>query len=75
VKQPASFYSAKRSSRNIPTAFCRSKSTKNYHAIAAYRSEIIFPQTLQLHMEKGNPFYTMQTNAEKAQNTETFYLT
>jgi len=52
--------------------FADRKVQKIYHAIAAYRSEIIFPQTLQLHMEKGNPFYTMQTNAEKAQNTETF---
>jgi tRNA pseudouridine32 synthase/23S rRNA pseudouridine746 synthase len=52
--------------------FANRKVQKIYHAIAAYRSEIIFPQTLQLHMEKGNPFYTMQTNAEKAQNTETF---
>ena len=52
--------------------FADRKVQKIYHAIAAYRSEIIFPQTLQLHMEKGNPFYTMQTNAGKAQNTETF---
>lgn len=52
--------------------FADRKVQKIYHAIAAYRSEIIFPQTLQLYMEKGNPFYTMQTNAGKAQNTETF---
>jgi tRNA pseudouridine32 synthase/23S rRNA pseudouridine746 synthase len=44
---------------------------KIYHAIAAYRAELHFPQILQLHLEKGQPFYTMQINSEKPQNSET----
>lgn len=45
---------------------------KTYHAIAAYRPELVFPQTLQLHLEKGNPFYLMQVNPDQPANTETW---
>ncbi|MCH7389391.1 pseudouridine synthase [Acinetobacter dispersus] len=51
--------------------FAERKVQKTYHAIAKYRPELDFPQILQLHLEKGQPFYTMQINAEKPNNTET----
>lgn len=43
---------------------------KSYHAIAAYRSELTFPMTTKLRMEKGQPFYTMQVIEGEA-NSET----
>lgn len=51
--------------------FAERKVKKTYHAIAAYRPELNFPQSLQLHLEKGTPFYTMQINPDKTPNTET----
>lgn len=51
--------------------FADRKVQKTYHAVAAYRPELNLPQTLYLHLEKGNPFYTMQVNTEKSANTET----
>lgn len=51
--------------------FADRKVQKTYHAIAAYRPELHFPQILQLHLEKGQPFYTMQIAPEKPNNTET----
>ncbi|WP_038345482.1 pseudouridine synthase [Acinetobacter sp. A47] len=51
--------------------FAERKVEKTYHAIAAHRPELNFPQTLQLHLEKGTPFYTMQVNPDKPQNTQT----
>ncbi|ENW03487.1 pseudouridine synthase [Acinetobacter beijerinckii] len=60
------------SSRNAyQQLFAERKVQKTYHAIAEYRSEIHFPLTLELHLEKGHPFYTMQINPEKKSNTET----
>ncbi|WP_199964377.1 pseudouridine synthase [Acinetobacter calcoaceticus] len=44
---------------------------KIYHAIARYKSELKFPQTLCLHLDKGTPFYTMQVIANAKANTET----
>jgi len=52
--------------------FAERKVQKTYHAIAAYRPEIKFPMSLELHMEKGHPFYTMRVNYDKTANTETF---
>lgn len=43
---------------------------KTYHAIAGFKAELIFPQTTQLKMEKGQPFYTMQI-IEGEPNSET----
>ncbi len=51
--------------------FADRKVQKIYHAIAAYRTELHLPQILQLHLEKGQPFYTMQISSEKPQNSET----
>ncbi|RZF51726.1 pseudouridylate synthase [Acinetobacter halotolerans] len=51
--------------------FAERKVQKTYHAIAGYRPELKFPQTLQLHLEKSDPFYTMRVNANKPSNTET----
>ena len=44
---------------------------KTYHAIAPFVKELSFPQTLQLNMQKGQPFYTMQV-LEGAANSETY---
>ena len=52
--------------------FAERKVQKVYHAIAAYHPELKFPLTVQLHLEKGNPFYIMQINPEKLSNTETY---
>ena len=52
--------------------FADRKVQKTYHAIAAYDSKLRFPQTLELHLEKGQPFYTMQINADKLSNSETY---
>lgn len=43
---------------------------KTYHAIAPFQPELIFPQTVRLRMEKGNPFYTMTSVCGEA-NSET----
>lgn len=40
--------------------FAERKVQKTYHAIAPFNPNIIFPQQINLHMEKGHPFYTMQ---------------
>lgn len=40
--------------------FAERQVQKVYHAIAAYRPELIFPQEVKLRMEKGQPFYTMR---------------
>ncbi|OTG88512.1 pseudouridine synthase [Acinetobacter sp. ANC 3813] len=50
--------------------FAERKVQKTYHAIAPYTSDIQFPLTLRLHMDKGEPFYTMQVKEAEA-NTET----
>ena len=52
--------------------FADRKVQKIYHAIAGYKPELSFPQTLQLHLEKGQPFYTMRTAPNKASNSETY---
>ncbi|MCU4412910.1 RluA family pseudouridine synthase [Acinetobacter sp. WU_MDCI_Axc73] len=44
---------------------------KTYHAIAAYDPQLYFPQTLNLCIEKGQPFYTMQINPCGEPNSET----
>lgn len=43
---------------------------KTYHAIAGFKSDLIFPITTRLKMEKGQPFYTMQVLDGEA-NSET----
>ena len=52
--------------------FAERKVQKIYHAIAAYCTQQKFPQLVQLHLEKGQPFYTMQVNPNKPHNTETW---
>ncbi|HCA5335679.1 TPA: pseudouridylate synthase [Acinetobacter baumannii] len=44
---------------------------KIYHAIAPYKAELKFPQSLKLYLDKGTPFYTMQVIAHTKTNTET----
>ena len=44
---------------------------KIYHAIAPYRAQLNFPCTVQLNMQKGEPFYTMQV-VDAAPNSETY---
>ena len=36
---------------------------KTYHAIAPFRTDLSFPQTVDLRMEKGEPFYIMHVVA------------
>lgn len=44
---------------------------KTYHAIAPYNAKLKFPITTRLHMQKGQPFYTMQVlDAEPNSETE-----
>lgn len=52
--------------------FSKRQVQKTYHAVAAYRPELYFPQTLNLCMEKGQPFYTMQINPCGEPNSETW---
>lgn len=40
---------------------------KTYHAIAPYRERL--PASLCLHLERGEPFYTMRINPDKPANT------
>lgn len=35
---------------------------KIYHAIAPFKKELILPMTLNLHIERGDPFYTMKVS-------------
>ncbi len=44
---------------------------KIYHAIAQYKAELEFPQTLKLYLDKGTPFYTMCVIPHTKTNTET----
>ena len=41
--------------------FAERQVQKTYHAIAPFNSHIPFPQHIELRMEKGEPFYIMQT--------------
>lgn len=50
--------------------FAERQVKKIYHAIAPYSAELTFPQIVQLRMQKGDPFYTMQVVEGRA-NSET----
>ncbi|MCJ8160607.1 pseudouridine synthase [Acinetobacter zhairhuonensis] len=50
--------------------FAKREVQKTYHAIAAYQPSLQLPLTLQLRMDKGQPFYTMQI-IEGEPNSET----
>lgn len=50
--------------------FAERQVKKIYHAIAGYRADLPFPQTIKLRMQKGQPFYTMQV-VEGEANSET----
>ena len=51
--------------------FAKRQVQKIYHAIAAYRADLNFPQSVHLRMEKGQPFYTMKiTEGEVNSHTE-----
>ncbi|MFW1858407.1 pseudouridine synthase [Acinetobacter defluvii] len=51
--------------------FAEQQVHKIYHAIAAYRPELSFPQEVNLRMEKGQPFYTMRiTQGETNSSTQ-----
>ncbi|MFB2538909.1 MULTISPECIES: pseudouridine synthase [unclassified Acinetobacter] len=51
--------------------FAQKQVQKIYYAIAPYRENILFPQHLKLHLERGEPFYTMQIHPDKIANSET----
>jgi tRNA pseudouridine32 synthase / 23S rRNA pseudouridine746 synthase len=40
--------------------FAERQVTKHYHAIAAYKTDLVFPLKIEARMEKSEPFYTMQ---------------
>ncbi|MBK0063038.1 MULTISPECIES: RluA family pseudouridine synthase [unclassified Acinetobacter] len=54
------------------TLFAKRQIQKTYHAIAPYHPALCFPQTLNLCMEKGQPFYTMRINPTGEPNSETW---
>ncbi|ESK40068.1 hypothetical protein P256_00507 [Acinetobacter nectaris CIP 110549] len=51
--------------------FAHKQVFKQYHAIAQFHPNITLPTTTQYHMQKGNPFYTMQIVANEKPNSET----
>ena len=64
-------FSKKAESRGIyQQMFAEREVEKTYHAIAPYKSDLIFPQKISLRMEKGEPFYTMKVTDGFA-NSET----
>jgi tRNA pseudouridine32 synthase/23S rRNA pseudouridine746 synthase len=50
--------------------FAEREVQKNYHAVAPFKPELHFPQTVRLRMEKSDPFYTMSAVCGEA-NSET----
>lgn len=46
--------------------------TKIYHAIAPADKNLIMPMDVRLHLERGEPFYTMRVNTDKPANTHTY---
>lgn len=50
--------------------FARQAVHKTYHAIAP-STNLPMPQTLTLHVERGEPFYTMRVNPDKRANSHT----
>ena len=54
-------FSKKVESRGVyQQLFADRKVSKTYQAIAPYSKELVFPRTVELRMEKGNPFYVMK---------------
>ncbi len=51
--------------------FSQHKINKLYHAIAPFKAELTFPQTIALHLQRGTPFYVMQISPEKEPNSFT----
>lgn len=43
--------------------FANRKVQKIYHAIAPFHADLSFPRNVQLNMQKGQPFFTMQVRA------------
>lgn len=65
-------FSKRRESRGAyQQMFAQGQVEKEYHAIAAYRPELILPCDVDLRLEKGQPFYTMQV-VEGAANSSTY---
>lgn len=50
--------------------FAKAQIDKVYHAIAE-RSCVPLPITLRVHLERGEPFYTMRVNLHKTANSQT----
>lgn len=48
---------------------------KTYHAIAAFKEDLVFPCIVRLNMDKGQPFYTMQVlDGEPNSETEIQFM-
>lgn len=66
-------FSKKPESRGIyQQLFAEHHIQKTYHCIAPYLPTLTFPMTLQLCMQKSDPFYTMQINDDGIANSETW---
>lgn len=52
--------------------FAERQVNKIYHAVAPYKKDLNFPQTLHLHLDKSHPFYTMQVIENAKANTQTY---
>lgn len=51
--------------------FAEQQIHKIYHAIAPFRADLALPCDLSLHLQRGEPFYTMTINPDAPPNTHT----
>ena len=54
--------------------FAQREVKKTYHAIAPFRADLVFPLNVNLRMDKGNPFYTMQVVEGVANSSTEIHL-
>lgn len=66
-------FSKQKNSRNAyQQLFVQHQIQKTYHAIAPYRTDLVFPKIVQKHLQKGEPFYTMKIVDDAEPNSETW---
>lgn len=65
-------FSKQKSTRGIyQQLFAQQQIQKIYHAIAPYCANLDFPRELVLHLQRGEPFYTMQVRPDQPANSRT----
>lgn len=65
-------FSKQKSTRGIyQQLFAQQQIQKIYHAIAPYCANLDFPRELVLHLQRGEPFYTMQVRTDQPANSRT----